>query len=734
MKNLFKKMLAALICFICVVGTSVIGDDGSLLGVEAQAAERKVGDIITFGSYPQSRVINSNTLAALDAVKKDWKKVGYYQGDADMQYADIVVDGNKYRAVQFNKYKLNNAWESTDCFDRNEHENIHLYCDQYNNGYRINITYYFKFEPLRWRILDPKAGLILSEYIVDSQAFNKVVYEGEIDDDNEGDQWLWRDEAHTINANDYESSDIREWLNAEFYNTVFTPEERKRVLATSLDNSADSCCGNKENFNHIVATEIDGAPTNDRVFLLSLKEARDVDYGFEDTFFNSGTRLAEGTDYAKAQGLICDGVYGHWRLRTPESYDRNTSGFVKFDGSVDGTWYANSASLGIRPAVRVDDLTNMPSDIKTDKSDVLPAITERATYAAAESQLQYSVGSVIKFGSYPQSEVKDERILKKLTSMELHWQNYNYYLEDDDGRSESGNWMQYVDVYFNREKYRGVQFTKYRSADNEQQENGYEPYKTYFFKYEPIEWIVLDPQSNLLLCKSLIDSQAYSNTMYLNGYEYTSDKAGTNYTCDYESSSIREWLNDDFYNTAFTADQQRYILTTELDNSAYSDYMSIYNSEPTADKIFLMSYSDVQNAKYGFINDTAETPTRQAKGTDYAKSQGLSVGDSYTSTWRLRSAGSCSESGSCVGFSGEVAVDNLGITDVGLGIRPAMRASEIFQISDDLQTALASESTTEANETDGKMIGKWIAIVGIVCVLLVTSVVVIFVETKKRKK
>lgn len=540
MKNLFKKMLAALICFICVVGTSVIGDDGSLLGVEAQAAERKVGDIITFGSYPQSRVINSNTLAALDAVKKDWKKVGYYQGDADMQYADIVVDGNKYRAVQFNKYKLNNAWESTDCFDRNEHENIHLYCDQYNNGYRINITYYFKFEPLRWRILDPKAGLILSEYIVDSQAFNKVVYEGEIDDDNEGDQWLWRDEAHTINANDYESSDIREWLNAEFYNTVFTPEERKRVLATSLDNSADSCCGNKENFNHIVATEIDGAPTNDRVFLLSLKEARDVDYGFEDTFFNSGTRLAEGTDYAKAQGLICDGVYGHWRLRTPESYDRNTSGFVKFDGSVDGTWYANSASLGIRPAVRVDDLTNMPSDIKTDKSDVLPAITERATYAAAESQLQYSVGSVIKFGSYPQSEVKDERILKKLTSMELHWQNYNYYLEDDDGRSESGNWMQYVDVYFNREKYRGVQFTKYRSADNEQQENGYEPYKTYFFKYEPIEWIVLDPQSNLLLCKSLIDSQAYSNTMYLNGYEYTSDKAGTNYTCDYESSSIRE--------------------------------------------------------------------------------------------------------------------------------------------------------------------------------------------------
>ena len=63
-----------------------------------------------------------------------------------------------------------------------------------------------------------------------------------------------------------------------------------------------------------------------------------------------------------------------------------------------------------------------------------------------------------------------------------------------------------------------------------------------------------------------------------------------------------------------------------------------------------------------------------------------------------------------------------------------MRVSEIFQISDDLQTTLASESTTEANETDGKMIGKWIAIVGIVCVLLVTSVVVIFVETKKRKK
>ena len=75
---------------------------------------------------------------------------------------------------------------------------------------------------------------------------------------------------------------------------------------------------------------------------------------------------------------------------------------------------------------------------------------------------------------------------------------------------------------------------------------------------EPIEWLVLDVQGDkaLLLSKYGLDAKPY-NTTYAD--------------VTWETCTLRKWLNDDFLKTAFSEDEQKAILTTEVDNSA-NDY------------------------------------------------------------------------------------------------------------------------------------------------------------------
>ena len=118
-KNIFKSLLALTLAFIMLLGaaplSALVGIDfASLFAPKAEAAEAacKVGDIIEFGSYPQSRVTDSATVSTLDKISKNWVSYGYYSGDESygyrydsmvrgdwMRYADITYNGAKYRAV-----------------------------------------------------------------------------------------------------------------------------------------------------------------------------------------------------------------------------------------------------------------------------------------------------------------------------------------------------------------------------------------------------------------------------------------------------------------------------------------------------------------------------------------------------------------------------------------------------------------------------------------------------------
>jgi hypothetical protein len=129
----------------------------------------------------------------------------------------------------------------------------------------------------------------------------------------------------------------------------------------------------------------------------------------------------------------------------------------------------------------------------------------------------------------------------------------------------------------------------------------------------------------------------------------------TVYPNNYKESHIRSWLNDTFYNTAFTAAEKARIQTTNVDNSVASTGFSpnTYACANTSDKVFLLSYAEATSATYGL----STTTSRQLQPSAYAQSQGVYINTSNgNSYWCLRSPNS--NHANCARF-----VDSYGIVD-----------------------------------------------------------------------
>ena len=156
--------------------------------------------------------------------------------------------------------------------------------------------------------------------------------------------------------------------------------------------------------------------------------------------------------------------------------------------------------------------------------------TAFALTAAAEEPA-YAAGDYIQFGTYPQTRV-DETPALAAAAAAATWKSYGYYSGTGtfaDGLMQPGDWMQFADFFCGGEKYRAVTFSTYRPSatdyvSNEeysnQDENGYAPNNTYYFKYEPLSWCVLNPTFHYIMCENLIDAQAYQNTVYMANNHY----------------------------------------------------------------------------------------------------------------------------------------------------------------------------------------------------------------------
>lgn len=311
-----------------------------------------------------------------------------------------------------------------------------------------------------------------------------------------------------------------------------------------------------------------------------------------------------------------------------------------------------------------------------------------APKASAKDIGSYSVGDIITYGSYPQSKVTDSNLIAKIeaTGKSISWVDYNYYAgtgsRSDGNMKPVDGMMLYKDIPYNGSKYRAVKINQYRPAStgylstadkSYQDDNGYDIGNVYYFKFEPLTWRVLNPSNGYVMCNQIIDSQAYQNFIYYNGGEWYNSKDCSNYASDWVTSSLRHWLNNDFYNTAFSAEEKEQLRTSHLYNTGCNS--RTYYSADTNDRIFPLSYGDAKSSAYGFSSSGGNTcdTARQMKGTDYAKCQGLYV-TRYggNSLWWLRSPGE-SENATEVDADGGIYTSFYHVDSTWLGVVPAFK-------------------------------------------------------------
>lgn len=242
-------------------------------------------------------------------------------------------------------------------------------------------------------------------------------------------------------------------------------------------------------------------------------------------------------------------------------------------------------------------------------SEVTCDITYTATYLEIDDSnwvegvnpVLSSDGKSIEYGFYPQSVVSDENVITELNKLTV----------------SINSWYEYQGEYYTKVKASVYNNEGYKFDNGTSITNG----KDYFFKCEPIKWSVLKVEGGnyFLLSSVLLDAHNYYN----NYDERTINEVNIS-SNNYQHSSIREWLNFDFYNLAFGLSKD-YIIQANVDNSASTTNMddNKYICENTMDKVYLPSYQDYINTSYGFDNDVSNTSsTRACKTTDYSRTVG----------------------------------------------------------------------------------------------------------------
>ena len=126
---------------------------------------------------------------------------------------------------------------------------------------------------------------------------------------------------------------------------------------------------------------------------------------------------------------------------------------------------------------------------------------------------------------------------------------------------------------------------------------------------EPIEWTVLERTGDdiLLISNYILDSHVY-------------DEKNTDVT--WEKSSLRSWLNGDFYSAAFSSNERNFIQSVNISNLDNTFYET-EGGDDTEDKVFclnveeIMKYYDFNNwndnDQYGYCQALITAVTQYAK-------------------------------------------------------------------------------------------------------------------------
>lgn len=244
-----------------------------------------------------------------------------------------------------------------------------------------------KKEPIKWRVLsvDGEDAFLLADKGLDCQPYNSIT--GDV---------TW------------ETCTIRSWLNGygadkndcgmdytkdNFLNNAFNTSEQTAIFEWEI--------ANRDNTDY---NTYGGNNTTDRVYLLSLDETGNVNYGFDADFNKkAASRKLKISEYAKTFSVYMDtNSNGCWWLRSPgrdNNYASNThfTGVVVLSGD-----YVNITNRAVRPALHINlsenscwtnagkvtsDGEEIPPVTPEPKPTEIPAVTEEPVMTQKPTQI-----------------------------------------------------------------------------------------------------------------------------------------------------------------------------------------------------------------------------------------------------------------------------------------------------------------------------------------------------------
>ena len=200
-----------------------VEDDSS-----TESGKKVTWNCLWFGSYPQSQITaEDGEIYTILTNIDNWNKNG-----------DVIIENTKYHKTEKD---------------------------------------YFKYEPIKWRVLQSENGeaFLLSDVILDKQIYN------------ENDKYVT-----------WEKSSLRAWLNKKFINRAFSDEEKEKINITEIVNQDNPVYGIEG-----------GNNTFDKIFLLSLSEVSEQQDGEKYGFLDDEIRACGKSDFSK--------TVSWWWLRSP---------------------------------------------------------------------------------------------------------------------------------------------------------------------------------------------------------------------------------------------------------------------------------------------------------------------------------------------------------------------------------------------------------------------------------
>lgn len=235
--------------------------------------------------------------------------------------------------------------------------------------------------------------------------------------------------------------------------------------------------------------------------------------------------------------------------------------FRNKDGSEIYHTYTKKGESAVCSYERIKDLISSSYSYDSENVTMFAGWNQSTSDVQSDLVLTANIATISRKrnGEYPQTRVEDDKLISKLNSItQTDAQGY---------------------VSYGGEKYKW-------------DKDGY------WLKVEPIQWRYLSRNDDNVqfVSEKVLDSHVWNNT----------DHGDEAYLNNYKFSDIRKWLNSDFLEQAFYYDSSL-IQTVNVDNSAESTGITDnqYACEDTQDKVYLLSYKDINDEDYGFTDDAS---------------------------------------------------------------------------------------------------------------------------------